>query len=144
MQTRIYRKKFVNGSVNSEGHLKKIKKKQARRLFRPRSIHLCHQKPNPARETVPLYGFPQAFFISKEASTAEWGKEKEERERGLHMWSANSCKATSTPPPPPHPDAITEAAAQKFSSDAEISTSALVPAYIMRRMNFTIPPNFSA
>jgi hypothetical protein len=30
-------KKYVNGSVNSKG-----------------SIHLCNQKPNPARETVPL------------------------------------------------------------------------------------------
>jgi hypothetical protein len=29
-------------------------KKQARRLFWPRSIHFCHQKPDPARETVPL------------------------------------------------------------------------------------------
>jgi hypothetical protein len=50
--------KYVNGSVNSEGHLKKIKN-QVRRLFRPISIYLpvCHQKPNPARETVPLKSF---------------------------------------------------------------------------------------
>jgi hypothetical protein len=40
-------------SVNSEGHLKKYIKK-ARRLFRPISIHLGQQKPNPVRETVPL------------------------------------------------------------------------------------------
>jgi hypothetical protein len=32
----------------------KIKINQALRLFRPRSIYLCHQKPNPARETVDL------------------------------------------------------------------------------------------
>jgi hypothetical protein len=31
-------KKYVNGSVNSEGH------------------YICHQKPNKARETVPLKG----------------------------------------------------------------------------------------
>jgi hypothetical protein len=54
MQTRIYRKKYVNSSVYFEGHLKKFFLNQARRLFRPRSIHLCHQKPNPAHETVPL------------------------------------------------------------------------------------------
>jgi hypothetical protein len=39
--------KFVEAS-------KKIQKHQARRLFRARSIHLCYQTPNPARETVPL------------------------------------------------------------------------------------------
>jgi hypothetical protein len=52
MQTRINRKKYVNVSVNSEGLFKN--KNQARRLFRPISIHLCHQKPDTARETVPL------------------------------------------------------------------------------------------
>ncbi len=52
MQIRIYRKKYVNGSVNSEGHLNK--KTMVRRLLRPRSVHLCHQKPNPAGETVPF------------------------------------------------------------------------------------------
>jgi hypothetical protein len=45
MQTHIYRKKYVNGSVNSEGHLKKYKK-QVRCLLKPRSIHLRNQKPN--------------------------------------------------------------------------------------------------
>ena len=34
--------------------------------------------------SLKVYGFQQAFFISKEAFTAEWRKEKEERERGLH------------------------------------------------------------
>jgi hypothetical protein len=43
----------VNGFVNLEGHLYNIKN-QARRLCRPLSIHLYHQKPNPARETLPL------------------------------------------------------------------------------------------
>ncbi len=43
MQTRIYWK-YVNGSVNLEG----------RCLFRPRSTHFCHQKPNPARVKVSL------------------------------------------------------------------------------------------
>jgi hypothetical protein len=52
MQTRIYRKKCVNGS-------KKCKKlKKTRRIFWPTSIHSCHQKPNPARETVPLTAWP--------------------------------------------------------------------------------------
>ncbi len=54
MQIHIYRMKRVNGSENSKEHLKKYLKIQARRLSWPRSIHLCHQKPNPARETVPL------------------------------------------------------------------------------------------
>jgi hypothetical protein len=35
-----------------------IKKNQTQRLFWPRSIHLCHQKPNPVRETVPLNCIP--------------------------------------------------------------------------------------
>ncbi len=34
--------------------LKKIEN-QVRRLFRPLSLYLCHQKPNPARETVTIY-----------------------------------------------------------------------------------------
>ncbi len=54
MQTRIYCKKYVDGSVNSEGHKQIILKKQAQRIFRPRYIHLCHQMINPAREAVPL------------------------------------------------------------------------------------------
>ncbi len=63
-QTRIYRKNYVKCSLNSEGYLKKLKSQgrclfrpisnQGRRLFRPISFYLCHQKPNPARETVPL------------------------------------------------------------------------------------------
>jgi hypothetical protein len=52
-RTPINRKKYVSGSVNSEGHVKKIKN-QARRSLRPISIQLCHQKPNTARETLPL------------------------------------------------------------------------------------------
>jgi hypothetical protein len=53
--------KFVEAS-------KKIQKNQAQRLFRPRSIHLCYQTPNPARETVPLgtvfnLTFKSAFSI---------------------------------------------------------------------------------
>jgi hypothetical protein len=41
--------------------LKKIiKKNQGRRLIWPRYIHFCHQKPNPARETVPLN---KSFFL---------------------------------------------------------------------------------
>ncbi len=47
MQTRIYGKKYVNGSVNTEGHLKNIFKKTE-------NYPLCHQKPEPARKTVPL------------------------------------------------------------------------------------------
>ncbi len=65
-QTRIHRKKYVNGSVNSEGHLKNIYINQAWRLFRPRSIHLSHKKPNPARETVllvPLIVFKSVTFV---------------------------------------------------------------------------------
>jgi hypothetical protein len=53
MQTRIYRKKYVNGSVMARRDIKKIEN-QARRLFTPIPIYLCHQKPYPARETVPL------------------------------------------------------------------------------------------
>jgi hypothetical protein len=54
-QSRINQKKHVNYSVNSVigGSFKKILN-QARRLFRPISFHLCHQKPNTTRETVPL------------------------------------------------------------------------------------------
>jgi hypothetical protein len=43
---------MIHGSENSKGHKKKFLN-QARRLFWPRSIHLCHQKPNPPREKVP-------------------------------------------------------------------------------------------
>jgi hypothetical protein len=50
MQTRIDQKKYFNGSVNLEGNLKI---NQVRCLLRPRSIHLCHQKPNSVRETFP-------------------------------------------------------------------------------------------
>jgi hypothetical protein len=48
-QTRINRKKYVNGSVNLKGNLNKIKI-QARRSFRPISMHLC-QNPNPTRDS---------------------------------------------------------------------------------------------
>jgi hypothetical protein len=51
-QTCSYRKKYVNGSVI--GRTSNKIKNQVQRLFRPISIYLCHQKPNPARETVPL------------------------------------------------------------------------------------------
>jgi hypothetical protein len=54
MQTRIYLKKYVNGFVNLEGHLKILFLNQARRLFTSISVHLCYQKPNPSREAVPL------------------------------------------------------------------------------------------
>jgi hypothetical protein len=47
-QTRINRKKYVNGSVNLKARLNKIEN-QARRLFRP--IYLYHQRPNPARDS---------------------------------------------------------------------------------------------
>jgi hypothetical protein len=74
-QTRINRKKYVNDSVNSEG-FKKIK--PGRRLFRSISIHLCHQKPNTARETVPLIGVSVA---GEEAGTGS--EEEEEEEDGV-------------------------------------------------------------
>ncbi len=51
------------GSIISEGHLKKIKNR-ARRLFRPLSIYLCHQKPNPARETVSLIQ-PENYLVEE-------------------------------------------------------------------------------
>jgi hypothetical protein len=44
-------KKYVNGSVNLEGNKNK---NLARRFLWPISIHICHQKPNTARETVPF------------------------------------------------------------------------------------------
>ncbi len=51
MQTHIYRKKNFSGSVNSEGHLKKFKNQHNSYSGLDLSIY---QKPNPARETVPL------------------------------------------------------------------------------------------
>ncbi len=39
---------------------------------------------------------PTSLFISKEASTAEWRREKEERERGLH-----ACGVQTAARPPP-------------------------------------------
>ncbi len=39
------RKKFANGSVNSEGHLKKFKKNGATLIYRPISKYLFHKKP---------------------------------------------------------------------------------------------------
>jgi hypothetical protein len=39
-------------------------KKWPRRLFRPKTNHSCHQKPNPSRETVPLMQNP-IFCIEK-------------------------------------------------------------------------------
>jgi hypothetical protein len=50
----LTRRKYVNGSENSERRdILKIKN-QARRFFRPISIHICHQKPNTDSETVLL------------------------------------------------------------------------------------------
>jgi hypothetical protein len=77
IQTRTYRKKNVNGSVNSEGHTNKFFLSQARGLFSTRSIHLCHQKPNPARETVPLntpftFGLQVQERLTKEIADAVW------------------------------------------------------------------------
>jgi hypothetical protein len=40
--------------IKSLQHLKNLKK-WPRPLFRPRTNHTCHQKPNPSCETVPLY-----------------------------------------------------------------------------------------
>jgi hypothetical protein len=37
-----------------------------------------------------------SLFVSKEASTAEWRNEKEERERGLHV-----CGVQTVAKPPP-------------------------------------------
>jgi hypothetical protein len=52
MQTRIYRKQYVDGSVNSEGHPKKMLKTR-RDAYSGLDLSI-HQKPNPSRETVPL------------------------------------------------------------------------------------------
>jgi hypothetical protein len=52
-KNRIYRKKNVNDFLNSEENLKNLKKTRRDTYFRPRCIHFCQQKPNPARETVP-------------------------------------------------------------------------------------------
>jgi hypothetical protein len=44
-------------------------KKWPRRLFRPRTNHARHQKPNPSRETVPVMGQCQKnYFINKKNS----------------------------------------------------------------------------
>jgi hypothetical protein len=103
MQTRIYRKKYANGSVKSQGHLKKYIKNPGATLIR--SIHLCHQKPSPTRETVPLipgrcwaafdlYGMAEEVGIvgaeglqqhqhqqtaseSKEGRTEKWNEEEQ-------------------------------------------------------------------
>ncbi len=48
-------------ALKFEGTSKKLRN-QARHLFWPRSIHLCHQKPNPARETVPLRWWKNCCF----------------------------------------------------------------------------------
>ncbi len=53
MQTHIYRRKYVHGSVNSERHQNK-KKQCCDAYWGLDLVHLCHQKPNPARETVPF------------------------------------------------------------------------------------------
>ncbi len=43
-ETRIYKKKYFNGTVNADENLKKLKK-QARRLFRPGSVLYVIQSP---------------------------------------------------------------------------------------------------
>jgi hypothetical protein len=48
MQTRIYRKKYVNGSVNSVGH-QKNETKTGMTLNEAYIYFLCYQKPNTAR-----------------------------------------------------------------------------------------------
>jgi hypothetical protein len=77
IQPRTYRKKNVNGFVNSEGHIKYSLKNQARRLFSTRSIHFCHQKPNQTRETDPLntpfsFGLQVQERLTKEIADAVW------------------------------------------------------------------------
>jgi hypothetical protein len=67
---RIYEKKYVNGlmDLSIQKDIKKIEKlNQARYLIRPRarSIHLCHKKPNPARETVSYIGRSQGLLNRK-------------------------------------------------------------------------------
>ncbi len=90
MKTPIYWKKYVNKSTNAEGHLKNIKK-QARRLFRPRSIHLCHQKPIPARETVTLRkGSTVHVYVDvgyKENTPLRAGNRDQEEGRSFHKGS---------------------------------------------------------
>jgi hypothetical protein len=77
MQTRIYRKKYINGSENSKGHKNNFKK-QTRLLFWPRSIHLCHQEHNPARETVPLrHQIPSSTHIQKVTVRMNFNDHKE-------------------------------------------------------------------
>ncbi len=44
-QTRIYWKKYMNGSVNLEGHLKKLNKNMLDAYLRPRSIHYVIKSP---------------------------------------------------------------------------------------------------
>ncbi len=51
-QTRIYWKKYVNGSLNSEGHLKNLK--PGTTLIQAYIYLFMSSKPNPARESVPL------------------------------------------------------------------------------------------
>jgi hypothetical protein len=52
----INRKKYVNGSVNSEGYIKMLKNRRdaSSSLYLSMYVPVCHQKPNSARETVPL------------------------------------------------------------------------------------------
>ncbi len=53
---------FGRGNIG-RGHINPASNK-ARRLFRPRSIHLCHEKPNTARETVPSSGTESVFYLA--------------------------------------------------------------------------------
>jgi hypothetical protein len=65
MKTRIYQKKYVISSVNSEGHPKKIGKNQEQHLFRPRRIHLCYQKSYLASWESPFKDFWDGIVQSK-------------------------------------------------------------------------------
>jgi hypothetical protein len=47
-----------------------------------------------------LYGFPQAFFVSKEAPTAEWRYEKERHSVRLNVGKLHLVQGWIFPPSP--------------------------------------------
>ncbi len=57
-QTRINREKYTFCVIKSLKF-----KNWPRQLFRPRTDHACHHKPNPSRETVPHIDYRSLLFI---------------------------------------------------------------------------------
>ncbi len=78
-------------------------------IYRHSDIRSCPASGQSGTVRLPI----SLLYIERGLHSRMEKGERGTRKRTTCMWSANSCRATSTPPPLPlHPDAITEAAAR--------------------------------